>query len=96
LKKDQSLFADVVTFLLNKIWPKIGSSKQALFLNEVEDIIGAVGETVFSEANACNAGSLFYLIFRRIGECIECPHFKVAERSLTFFGMLFFIVFISM
>merc|ERR1712194_641916 len=45
-----------------------------LFLNELEEILELVQPPEFS--------SIQKVLFKRVAQCINCPHFQVAERAL--------------
>jgi len=73
VEKDPKL-ADPVLRMLLKFWPVTNSSKEVLFLNELEEVLDLTQAAEFNKAIA----PLFY----RIGRCIESNHFQVAERAL--------------
>ena len=55
-------------------WPIVASSKEVLFLNELEQILELTQPEEF--------GLLVPSLFRRVAACIASPHFQVAERAL--------------
>lgn len=73
LEKDPKL-ADVILRGLIKYWPHTNSSKEVMFLNELEELLELTQSPDFAKV----AEPLFRLIAR----CINSPHFQVAERAL--------------
>merc|ERR1719230_722766 len=57
-----------------KFWPATLTSKQLLFLNELEEILEMTQPSEFT--------IVMNQLFRRIAQCITNPHFQVAERTL--------------
>merc|ERR1719310_948397 len=55
-------------------WPVSMTSKQVLFLNELEETLELTQPPEFYRMQET--------LFRRIAQCITCPHFQVAERTL--------------
>jgi hypothetical protein len=76
IEKDAQLAHTILTALM-KYWPKSNSAKQICFLNEVEEI--------FESLSLEDLHPLAPMIFKKIAECIQSPHFQVAERSLAMF-----------
>jgi len=77
IEKDPRLAYEIVIMLL-QYWPSSGMAKQVLFLNELEEIVGQ-----------CQNEELTRLrdpLFKRISDCIACPHFQVAERTLFYWN----------
>ncbi|XP_063934459.1 serine/threonine-protein phosphatase 2A 56 kDa regulatory subunit epsilon isoform-like isoform X2 [Zophobas morio] len=77
LEKDPSLTAAVVKATL-RYWPKVNSTKEVLFLNEIEEILEVVEENEFK--------TVMLPIFERLATCTASPHFQVAERALNFWN----------
>jgi len=73
VEKDPKLSVDIIVSML-KFWPVSLTSKQILFLNELEEILELVQPPEFS--------SIQKVLFKRVAQCINCPHFQVAERAL--------------
>ncbi|CAN0896374.1 Serine/threonine protein phosphatase 2A 59 kDa regulatory subunit B' eta isoform [Linum grandiflorum] len=73
VEKDCKL-ADVVIRGLLKYWPVTNSSKEVMFLNELEEVLEA---TQPSEFQRCMVP-----LFHQIGRCLNSSHFQVAERAL--------------
>uniref|UniRef100_A0A7N0TTZ2 Serine/threonine protein phosphatase 2A regulatory subunit n=1 Tax=Kalanchoe fedtschenkoi TaxID=63787 RepID=A0A7N0TTZ2_KALFE len=73
VEKDHTL-ADVVIKGLLKYWPVTSSSKEVLFLSELEEILEA---TQAAEFQRCMVP-----LFRQLGRCLNSSHFQVAERAL--------------
>ncbi|KAF6159119.1 hypothetical protein GIB67_032736 [Kingdonia uniflora] len=73
VEKDIKL-ADTVIRGLLKYWPITNSSKEVMFLGELEEILEA---TQAAEFQRCMVP-----LFRQIGRCLNSSHFQVAERAL--------------
>ncbi|KAI3769642.1 hypothetical protein L6452_00751 [Arctium lappa] len=73
VEKDFRL-ADTVIRGLLKYWPVTNSSKEVMYLNELEEILEA---TQAAEFERCMVP-----LFRQIGYCLNSSHFQVAERAL--------------
>ncbi|KAE8697444.1 Serine/threonine protein phosphatase 2A 59 kDa regulatory subunit B' zeta isoform [Hibiscus syriacus] len=73
VEKDCKL-ADTVIRGLLKYWPIINSSKEVMFLGELEEVLEA---TQLAEFQRCMVP-----LFRQIGRCLSSSHFQVAERAL--------------
>lgn len=74
LEKDSSLAYFVIKRLL-KYWPAVNSSKELLFLSELEEIISSLDEEAFEKT--------WEMIFKQYSKCMKSPHFQVAERALS-------------
>ncbi|KAG6421747.1 hypothetical protein SASPL_118304 [Salvia splendens] len=73
VEKDCKL-ADTVIRGLLKYWPITNSSKEVMFLSELEEVLEA---TQAPEFQRCMVP-----LFRQIGRCMSSSHFQVAERAL--------------
>ncbi|KAA8524734.1 hypothetical protein F0562_011157 [Nyssa sinensis] len=73
VEKDIKL-ADTVIRSLLKYWPVTNSSKEVMFLSELEEVLEA---TQAAEFQRCMVP-----LFRQIGRCLNSSHFQVAERAL--------------
>eukprot|EP00427_Karlodinium_veneficum_P041655 CAMPEP_0169265540 /NCGR_PEP_ID=MMETSP1016-20121227/45831_1 /TAXON_ID=342587 /ORGANISM="Karlodinium micrum, Strain CCMP2283" /LENGTH=392 /DNA_ID=CAMNT_0009349211 /DNA_START=194 /DNA_END=1372 /DNA_ORIENTATION=- len=73
VEKDPRLAFDIITSML-KFWPVTITAKQVLFLNELEETLELTQPPEFHKMQVP--------LFRRIAQCITCPHFQVAERTL--------------
>ncbi|KAL5571234.1 hypothetical protein UlMin_020831 [Ulmus minor] len=73
VEKDVKL-ADTVIRGLLKYWPVTNSSKEVMFLAELEEVLEA---TQAAEFQRCMVP-----LFRQIGRCLNSLHFQVAERAL--------------
>ncbi|KAM7506544.1 hypothetical protein LguiA_016997 [Lonicera macranthoides] len=73
VEKDCKL-ADTVIRGLLKYWPITNSSKEVMFLGELEEVLEA---TQAPEFQRCMVP-----LFRQIGCCLSSSHFQVAERAL--------------
>jgi len=77
VEKDPRLAYDIITSML-RYWPMSITSKQVLFLNELEEALELTQPAEFHKMQD--------VLFRRIALCITCPHFQVAERTLFFWN----------
>jgi len=77
VEKDPRLAYDIITSML-RFWPVSITSKQVLFLNELEEILEMTQPSEFHKMQ--------HVLFRRLALCITCPHFQVAERTLFFWN----------
>lgn len=73
VEKDFKL-ADTVIRGLLKYWPITNSSKEVMFLSELEEVLEA---TQAAEFQRCMVP-----LFRQIARCLNSSHFQVAERAL--------------
>lgn len=73
VEKDSKLSDTVIRGLL-KYWPITNSSKEVMFLSELEEILEA---TQMPEFQRCMVP-----LFHRIARCLSSSHFQVAERAL--------------
>ncbi|KAL8248674.1 hypothetical protein R6Q59_005542 [Mikania micrantha] len=73
VEKDCKL-ADTVIRGLLKYWPITNSSKEVMFLSELEEVLEA---TQLPEFQRCMVP-----LFRQIARCLSSSHFQVAERAL--------------
>ncbi|KAF9587551.1 hypothetical protein IFM89_004009 [Coptis chinensis] len=73
VEKDFKL-ADTVIRGLLKYWPITNSSKEVMFLGELEEVLEA---TQAAEFQRCMVP-----LFRQIARCLNSSHFQVAERAL--------------
>lgn len=73
VEKDVKL-ADTVIRGLLKYWPVTNSSKEVMFLGELEEVLEA---TQAAEFQRCMVP-----LFRQIARCLNSSHFQVAERTL--------------
>lgn len=77
VEKDPRLAYDIITAML-RYWPVSITSKQVLFLNELEETLELTQPPEFHRMQD--------VLFRRLALCITCPHFQVAERTLFFWN----------
>mmetsp|Transcript_28548 Transcript_28548/g.86198 ORF Transcript_28548/g.86198 Transcript_28548/m.86198 type:complete len:474 (-) Transcript_28548:36-1457(-) len=77
VEKDPRLAYDIITAML-RYWPVSITSKQVLFLNELEETLELTQPSEFHRMQE--------VLFRRLALCITCPHFQVAERTLFFWN----------
>merc|ERR1719158_2315936 len=73
VEKDPKLAYDIIASML-RFWPVSITSKQVLFLNELEETLELTQPPEFYRMQE--------QLLRRIAMCITCPHFQVAERTL--------------
>ncbi|XP_039055069.1 serine/threonine protein phosphatase 2A 59 kDa regulatory subunit B' eta isoform-like isoform X1 [Hibiscus syriacus] len=72
VEKDSKL-ADTVIRGLLKYWPITNSSKEVMFLNELEEVLEATQPPEFQRC--------MVPLFHQIARCIKSQHFQVAERA---------------
>jgi len=77
VEKDPALAYEIVTAML-RYWPVSITSKQVLFLNELEETLELTQPSEFHRIQEALAS--------RLALCITCPHFQVAERTLFFWN----------
>jgi len=77
LEKDPLLAEDVMIGLL-RYWPKVNSSKEVMFLNEVEEVLDVTDPVEFQKIQV--------QLFTQLGRCINSQHFQVAERALLYWN----------
>ncbi|KAL7073396.1 hypothetical protein ACQ4LE_007409 [Meloidogyne hapla] len=77
IEKDSTLTPQVFDALL-KFWPKTCSSKEVMFLGEVEEILDIIEPEQFKK--------IIDPLFRQLAKCVSSPHFQVAERALYFWN----------
>ncbi|KDP26745.1 hypothetical protein JCGZ_17903 [Jatropha curcas] len=73
VEKDCKL-ADTVIRGLLKYWPITNSSKEVMFLSELEEVLEATQPAEFQRC--------MIPLFRQIARCLSSSHFQVAERAL--------------
>ncbi|KAJ0094104.1 hypothetical protein Patl1_16847 [Pistacia atlantica] len=73
VEKDCKLAETVIRGLL-KYWPITNSSKEVMFLNELEEVLEATQPAEFQRC--------MVPLFRQIARCLSSSHFQVAERAL--------------
>ncbi|KAL1959389.1 hypothetical protein VTO42DRAFT_2192 [Malbranchea cinnamomea] len=81
LEKDSALTEEVVLGLL-RYWPKVNSTKEVMFLNEVEDIFEVMDPAEFAKVREP--------LFHQLAKSVASPHFQVAERALYFWNNEYF------
>lgn len=77
LEKDSSLTYPVVMGII-KYWPQTCSSKEVMFLSEVEEILDIMEPQQFALIKS--------ELFQQLAKCVASPHFQVAERALYFWN----------
>lgn len=73
LEKDAGLTQEVVFGLL-RYWPKVNSTKEVMFLNEVEDIFEVMDPAEFKNVQVP--------LFQQLSKSVSSPHFQVSKISL--------------
>ena len=79
LEKDAALTEDVVLGLL-RYWPKVNSTKEVMFLNEVEDIFEVMDPAEFAKVQEP--------LFNQLAKSVASPHFQVCSSVNLHFAML--------
>lgn len=82
LEKEPLLTEEVVMGLL-RYWPKINSTKEIMFLNEIEDIFEVIEPLEFIKVEVP--------LFVQLAKCISSPHFQVAEKVLSYWNNEYFL-----
>lgn len=82
LEKEPLMTEEVVMGLL-RYWPKINSTKEIMFLNEIEDIFEIMENSEFVKIQIP--------LCVQLTKCIQSSHFQVAERVLTFWNNEYFL-----
>uniref|UniRef100_A0AC35U1W1 Serine/threonine protein phosphatase 2A regulatory subunit n=1 Tax=Rhabditophanes sp. KR3021 TaxID=114890 RepID=A0AC35U1W1_9BILA len=77
IEKDSTLTPQVLDALL-KFWPRTCSSKEVMFLGEVEEILDIIEPEQFKK--------IIDPLFKQLAKCVSSPHFQVAERALYFWN----------
>ena len=86
VEKDVKL-ADTVIRGLLKYWPVTNSSKEVMFLTELEEILEAAQGAEFQRC--------MVPLFRQIGRCLNSFHFQVPIISLIFMNHCFYLTMTS-
>ncbi|KAM7275667.1 hypothetical protein ACFE04_017533 [Oxalis oulophora] len=73
VEKDPKLASLVIRGML-KYWPVTNSQKQLMFISEVEELLEMTSVAEFQ--------IIMVPLFRRLGCCLNCLHYQVAERAL--------------
>ena len=68
IEKDVAMSAIVVEGLI-KCWPWTSSSKQVVFLNELEEVLELMGAEQIEK--------VLEPLFRTVAKCVGCRHFQV-------------------
>ncbi|PSN75343.1 serine/threonine protein phosphatase 2A [Corynespora cassiicola Philippines] len=88
LEKDAALTEEVSVVLgLLRYWPKVNSTKEVMFLNEVEDIFEVMDPAEFAKVQEP--------LFNQLAKSVASPHFQVAERALYFWNNEYFCNLVS-
>jgi serine/threonine-protein phosphatase 2A regulatory subunit B' len=74
IEKDPGLVSPIFRKLF-RYWPIVNSSKELLFLTEVEDILSILEPEQFQP--------IIPILFKRYALCVSSLHFQVAEKALT-------------
>jgi serine/threonine-protein phosphatase 2A regulatory subunit B' len=72
---------------LLRYWPKVNSTKEVMFLNEVEDIFEVMDPAEFAKVQEP--------LFTQLARSVASPHFQVAERALYFWNNEYFCNLVS-
>lgn len=82
LEKDQSLASSVIRGVM-KYWPQTCSSKEVMFINEIEEILDIMEPPQFLVVQK--------ELFQQLSKCISSPHFQVSERALYLWNNEYFV-----
>jgi serine/threonine-protein phosphatase 2A regulatory subunit B' len=102
LEKDAALTEEVVLGLL-RYWPKVNSTKEVMFLNEIEDIFEVMDPAEFAKvkhvphecATHAEHNQVQEPLFNQLAKSVASPHFQVAERALYFWNNEYFCNLVS-
>ena len=102
LEKDAALTEEVVLGLL-RYWPKVNSTKEVMFLNEIEDIFEVMDPAEFAKViyalHLCKTCAKHHQVqeplFNQLAKSVASPHFQVAERALYFWNNEYFCNLVS-
>ena len=61
-----------------RLWPKVNSSKEVMFLNEIEEILDIIDPQEFVKIQVP--------LFNQLAKCVSSSHFQVAERALFYWN----------
>lgn len=86
VEKDSHLAEPIVMGLV-RYWPVTNTPKEVMFLNELEEILELTQSTEFSK--------VMMPLFQKLAECIQSPHFQVAERVLFMWNNEYFVKMIN-
>lgn len=73
VEKDTRLTVNIIEALL-RYWPSTCSSKQVLFLNELEELLELIQPAEFAK--------VVMPVFKRVAKCIRSSQFQISERAL--------------
>uniref|UniRef100_A0A1I8G022 Serine/threonine protein phosphatase 2A regulatory subunit n=2 Tax=Macrostomum lignano TaxID=282301 RepID=A0A1I8G022_9PLAT len=77
LEKDSTLTEPVVLGLL-KFWPRTVSSKEVMYLGEIEEILDVIEPAQFEK--------IMRPLFRQVARSVGSSHFQVAERAVLYWN----------
>lgn len=77
LEKDAALTEQVVKGLL-KFWPRTVSTKEVMYLGEIEEILDVIEPGQFEK--------IMVPLFRQVARSVGSSHFQVAERALFYWN----------
>nr|VZI31080.1 unnamed protein product [Spirometra erinaceieuropaei] len=78
LEKDPSLLSMIVVDGLLRFWPKTFSSKEVMFLNEMEECLEVADSAEFAK--------IAKPVSMQLAKCICSMHFQVSERAVYFWS----------
>ncbi|KAL1343056.1 hypothetical protein HN51_029503 [Arachis hypogaea] len=73
VEKDNRLAEPVIKGML-KYWPVTNCQKEVLFLGELEEVLESTQPAEFQKC--------MISLSRKLGQCLNSPHFQIAERAL--------------
>ena len=82
LEKEPLLTEEVVMGLL-RYWPKVNSTKEIMFLNEIEDIFEVIEPLEFIKVEVP--------LFVQLAKCMASSNFQVAEKVLSYWNNEYFL-----
>lgn len=87
VEKDTRMSEPIINGML-RFWPITNTPKEVLFLNELEEILEMTQPPEFQK--------VMEALFRKLAECIQSPHFQVAERVLFLWNNEYIVKMINM
>lgn len=85
-EKDPTLSTKIILGLL-RLWPKQNTTKQLMFLNEIEEVLDVTPAERFM--------TFLVPLMRQLSQCISSSHFQVAERALQFLSNEYLVSIVS-
>lgn len=85
-EKDSSLVPTIILGLL-RLWPKTNTTKELMFLNEIEEILDVTPAEHFA--------AFLQPLMQQLARSIASQHFQVAERALSYWNNEYLVSIVS-